>query len=215
MFILGNILIGLGNVLDILLSIYMWIVIIGALISWVNPDPSNPIIRFLGNMTRPLWNWLQGVLPASLRLFSAYISLLLVWFLKIFAPGTLRAFGRVSADMLPVSDLPGVVAGFFLLGVGVVVQSLLFFLMLLLVIWFVLTLVNPSVNNPIVRTLFVLVDPFITPIQRRLPRQRIDISPLLAAGIFLLLNLLVVSPLVRMAAELTLGSGFAGPIRTF
>lgn len=47
MYILGNILIGLGNVLDILLSIYMWIVIIGALLSWVNPDPYNPIVRFL------------------------------------------------------------------------------------------------------------------------------------------------------------------------
>jgi len=197
------------------LTIYEWIIIIAILLSWVNPDPRNPIIQFLNNMTQPVWNRLQQVLPSSLRLFSAYISLLLVWFLKIFLPGTLRALARVSAGTLGVVELPGVVVGFFLLGLGVVVQSLLFFLMLLLVIWFVLTLVNPSVNNPIVRTLFVLVDPFITPIQRRLPRQRIDVSPLVAAGIFLLLNLFVVSPLVRMAAELAMGGPFAAPLRSF
>ena len=197
------------------LTIYEWIIIIAILLSWVNPDPRNPIIQFLHNMTQPVWNRLGQVLPSSLRLFAAYISLLLVWFLKIFLPGTLRSLARVSAGTLGALELPAVVVGFFLLGLGVVVQSLLFFLMLLLVIWFVLTLVNPSVNNPIVRTLFVLVDPFITPIQRRLPRQRIDVSPLLAAGIFLLLNQFVVAPLVRMAAELTLGSGFAAPMRTF
>jgi YggT family protein len=198
------------------LTIYEWILIIAILVTWVNPDPRNAIVQFLGNMTRPLWNRLQAVLPASLALLAAYISLLLVWFLKIFLPGTLRSLARVSAGTLGLFDLPLVVAGYFLLGLGVVTQSLLFFLMLLLVIWFFLTLINPSLNNPIVRTLFVLVDPFITPIQRRLPRQRLDLSPLLAAGVFLLVNLFVVSPLVRLAAGMTLGASPAtAPLRTF
>jgi len=197
------------------LTIYEWIIIIAILVSWVNPDPRNPIIQFLNNMTQPVWSRLQAALPSALKLFSAYIALLCVWFLKIFVPGTLRALARSSAGQLGVTDLPGVVVGFLLLGLGVVVQSLLFFLMLLLVVWFFLTLVNPSVNNPLVRTLFVLVDPFITPIQRRLPRQRIDVSPLLAAGVFLLLNLLVVSPLVQMAAGLTMGGALAAPLRSF
>jgi len=66
MYILGNILIGVGNVLDILLNIYMWIVIIGALISWVNPDPYNPIVRFLQSATYPLFSWLRRRLPLVL-----------------------------------------------------------------------------------------------------------------------------------------------------
>lgn len=60
MYILGNILIGLGNVLDILLSVYMWIVIVGALISWVNPDPYNPIVRFLRSATYPVFAWVRS-----------------------------------------------------------------------------------------------------------------------------------------------------------
>ena len=54
MFILGNILMGFAQVLDIVLSIYMWVIIVAVLISWVNPDPYNPIVRFLHRATDPL-----------------------------------------------------------------------------------------------------------------------------------------------------------------
>ena len=78
--------------------------------------------------------------------------------------------------------------------------DLLFFLMMLLLVWFFLTLVSPSVSSPIVRTVFVLVDPFITPIQKWLPRSKVDFSPLVAAGIFLVLKMLVVTQLIAFSA---------------
>ncbi len=53
MFVAGNILLGLATVADWLLTIYMWIIIIRALISWVNPDPWNPIVQFLDRATEP------------------------------------------------------------------------------------------------------------------------------------------------------------------
>jgi YggT family protein len=63
MFILGNFLSALASVLNILLSTYMWIVIIRALISWVNPDPYNPIVRFLHAATDPLLYRIRRLLP--------------------------------------------------------------------------------------------------------------------------------------------------------
>lgn len=197
------------------LTIYAWIIIIAILVSWVHPDPRNPLIQFLNNMTVPVWNRLQTALPPSLKFFSAYISLLLVLFLKIFVPGILRTLGSYSAGDVAFAQVPGILVGFFLLGLGQITWSLLSFLILLLLIWFCLTLINPSPNNPIVRVIFMLVDPLITPIQRRLPRQRIDLSPLLAAGVFLLLNVLVVSQVVHFAAGLTQGGGVATLLRTF
>jgi len=84
MYILGNILIGLGNVLDILLSIYMWIVIIGALISWVNPDPYNPIVRFLRGVTYPVFTWIRRRLPLMVGGidFSPILVIAAIVFLK-------------------------------------------------------------------------------------------------------------------------------------
>jgi YggT family protein len=54
MFVAGNILEGLAHVLDWLLTIYMWVIIARALISWVNPDPWNPIVQFLERATEPV-----------------------------------------------------------------------------------------------------------------------------------------------------------------
>ncbi len=51
------------QVLQAVLSIYFWIVIARALISWVNPDPYNPIVRFLHNATDPVLNRMRRILP--------------------------------------------------------------------------------------------------------------------------------------------------------
>lgn len=54
MFVVGNVLLGLATVLDYALWFYMWIIIARALISWVNPDPWNPIVQFLDRATEPV-----------------------------------------------------------------------------------------------------------------------------------------------------------------
>ncbi len=54
MSILGDLITGIFKIIDALLNIYKWIVIIAALISWVNPDPYNPIVRFLYSVTEPV-----------------------------------------------------------------------------------------------------------------------------------------------------------------
>ena len=63
MIALGNILIAVANVLDLALTIYFWVIIARALISWVNPDPYNPIVRFLYNVTEPVLSYLRNRLP--------------------------------------------------------------------------------------------------------------------------------------------------------
>ncbi len=63
MIVLANILIGLGQATHILLNIYMWIVIISALLTWVNPDPYNPIVKMLYGLTDPVLFWFRKRLP--------------------------------------------------------------------------------------------------------------------------------------------------------
>ena len=54
MFVAGNFLSALAAVLHMLLQGYMWVVIIRALLSWVSPDPRNPIVQVLNRLTDPL-----------------------------------------------------------------------------------------------------------------------------------------------------------------
>ncbi len=63
MFILANLLQALAAVLNLLLTMYMWIVIARAVISWVNPDPYNPIVRFLYSVTEPVLSRLRRAFP--------------------------------------------------------------------------------------------------------------------------------------------------------
>jgi YggT family protein len=63
MFILANFLQAIATVLNYALSIYMWIVIARAVLSWVNPDPYNPIVRFIHNVTEPVLFRIRSKLP--------------------------------------------------------------------------------------------------------------------------------------------------------
>lgn len=63
MFILGNFLLALAKLINIAFSAYIWIVIGRAIISWVNPDPYNPIVRFLAQVTDPVLDKIRRYLP--------------------------------------------------------------------------------------------------------------------------------------------------------
>ncbi len=63
MFVLGNIIITIARLLDSILSVYSFVIIVSALISWVNPDPYNPIIKILRSLTEPVLNAVRRILP--------------------------------------------------------------------------------------------------------------------------------------------------------
>src|SRR5882672_4708152 len=87
MFLLSNFLNAAALVLGLLLNLYWWIIIARAILSWVNPDPYNPIVRFLYNVTEPVLYRVRRTLPfayvSGLDL-SPLIVLAAILFAKIF-----------------------------------------------------------------------------------------------------------------------------------
>ena len=63
MFVFVNILEAIIYIVDTLLTVYSFVVIVACLLSWVNPDPYNPIVRILRNLTEPLLWRIRKVLP--------------------------------------------------------------------------------------------------------------------------------------------------------
>lgn len=86
MFIFSNFLLAIANILDILLSAYMWVVIISALISWVNPDPYNPIVRFLRSVTEPVFRPIRRFIGTRLGIIdiSPIVVIIAILFVKHF-----------------------------------------------------------------------------------------------------------------------------------
>lgn len=97
-----------ASILDGLLTLYFWVLIISALLSWVNPDPYNPIVRFLRAVTEPVLYQVRRFLPFVFAAgidFSPLVVILAIQFLRIFVVQSLYELaGRIAAlpQTLPV-----------------------------------------------------------------------------------------------------------------
>jgi YggT family protein len=96
MIILNNFLIAIAKVLDIVLSIYMWIVIARAVLSWVSPDPYNPIVRFIHKVTEPVLYQIRRRIPVNFGGidFSPIIVFLAIIFLQRFVVHSLYGLAQ-------------------------------------------------------------------------------------------------------------------------
>ena len=99
MFVLSNLISAIAQALGLVLTLYLYIVIARALISWVNPDPYNPIVKFLYRATEPLLSRVRRVLPV---MGGLDLSPLLVLLAIVFLP--LQPFS-IAQTMPPISSM--------------------------------------------------------------------------------------------------------------
>jgi YggT family protein len=66
MFVIGNAVEAIAFILDKLLWAYSLVILVSVLISWVSPDPFNPIVQFLRSITEPLFAWVRGRIPFAM-----------------------------------------------------------------------------------------------------------------------------------------------------
>lgn len=180
---------GIFDALIIVLELYRFILLAVVLLSWVNPDPSNPIVRFLRTVTDPVllpFRRLLMPLTRQIRIdFSPILAFLLIGMLQ----GMLRRiqYGGLSAEGLAWAIVDGAVVFF---------AAVAMFLLVFLVARTVLEATQADRWNPIVRFVFMVTDPIIFRLgQKRLDtrvgRARFDARPLLAAGMLLAVYLLL------------------------
>ena len=74
-----------------MLELYKWVIIISALITWVNPDPSNPVVQVLRRLTEPVYSFIRRYIPTSIG--GIDLAPIIVIFAIIFAQQLLRNLG--------------------------------------------------------------------------------------------------------------------------
>ena len=85
----------LAEVINIVLELYTWLIIAQAVLSWVNPDPYNPIVQFLYKATEPLLYKIRKLLPNMGGIdISPIIALVAIMFLQRFLVSTLLELAR-------------------------------------------------------------------------------------------------------------------------
>jgi YggT family protein len=100
MFILANFFEAIAVILNYGLTFYMWIVIAGAVLSWVSPDPYNPIVRFINMATEPVFYQIRKRLPVNFGGLdiSPIIVILAIIFLQTFVVNSLHGLARTIAQ---------------------------------------------------------------------------------------------------------------------
>ena len=85
--------IAMGNLILTILFLYKWIIIISALLSWVQPDPYNPIVQMLYRLTEPVYSFVRRYIPTIIGGIdlAPMILLFFIMFLEIFLSNLLRS----------------------------------------------------------------------------------------------------------------------------
>ena len=92
MFVLGNLLHAIAVVLNAVLQLLLIIILINALLSWVRPDPMNPIVRFLDRVSDLICDPIRRLFPTQVSGidFAPFIAMLGIWLIQLFLVGTLE-----------------------------------------------------------------------------------------------------------------------------
>ena len=95
MFVFGDLIVAIANILDFILGIYKWILLIVVLLSWVSPDPYNPIVRFLHTITEPVLRPIRRMIGFTFGPLdiSPIIVFLIIMFIQSFFIRTLVKIG--------------------------------------------------------------------------------------------------------------------------
>ncbi len=91
---MNTILITILEFISLIISIYVWVVIIAALITWVQPNPYNPIVKFLWNVTEPIYKWIRKYIPTSFGGIdiAPIILILVLEFIQILLHNVIESF---------------------------------------------------------------------------------------------------------------------------
>lgn len=96
MFVFGHLFRAVAVILDKTLLLYGWVVLAAVLLTWVSPDPSNPIVRILRGATDPVFDWVRRHLPfaqVGMLDLSPMLVLFTIWFLRLFLVPSLFDLG--------------------------------------------------------------------------------------------------------------------------
>ncbi|MGD9125550.1 MAG: YggT family protein [Desulfarculaceae bacterium] len=184
------------EIASLALSIYILIIVVAAVITWVSPDPRNPVVQFLFRVTNPALMQVRRRFPTH---YSGIDIAPLILILGIMFVQQVIIRGAIAL-------LAGLPPTIILVLVLLFIRSVLVIYMWIAIAAAVISWVNPDPRNPIVRVLYSITEPVFYRIRRLVPTSfgGIDIAPMLLIFAILILMYVVIDGLIGI-----LGGGAA------
>ncbi len=179
--VLGSLLKAVGTLIHIGIMIYIWCIVIRAILSWVSPDPYNPAVRFLHRITDPVFFRVRQLIPLDLGGID-FSPIVLIFGLYFIDEVSLNFFNGLSASLLGYQSFQAThIFAYFFKALAGITHSILWILMILVIGRAILTFVNPDPYNPIVRFIYLSTEPSLHFFRSRLPMEygEFDFTPLI------------------------------------
>jgi YggT family protein len=191
--VVNPLLVNLGQFIYYAIHIYIWIVIVRVLLTWINPNPYSPVMQFLSRAADPALDLARRCCPLTLGGLD---------FSPILVIMALSLTGSFLGLWLIKGASPALLLPLVALGLIRLLDSIAGILVALMAARLIMSFVRPSPYNPIVRVVYGLSEPLLAPLRRFLPpgRNGLDWRPLL----FLLLTWLIKSILLVELAQLVM-----------
>lgn len=190
----NEVLLMIANLTSITLTLYMWVVIVRVLMSWVNPNPGNQVVQFLSRLTDPALYHVRRIFPLSYAGvdFSPVILILTVVFLNDFINFSIKGlpwFPHLTG-LAHGMGISGLIPIFFFCFIRMV-KGFLSAYLLVVIVRTVLSFISPDLYNPIVRFVYGITEPVLYRIRSYFPflvLGNIDLTPLVLCVAIIMFN---------------------------
>lgn len=190
-----NFLVILGQLISLGATIYAWIIIIRVLLTWINPNPYTPAMRFLSRLADPVLNRARRWFPLTLGGldFSPILAIIGIQVLGDILGQWVISLGHGYPFIMLV---PLIAMGLIRL-----LNSIAWLLVVIMAIRFIMSLVHPSPYNIIVQVIYGMTEPLLAPLRRFFPPgpKGMDWRPLVFLLITLLIQWVVIASLFKAA----------------
>lgn len=189
----SNFLFDLGRIIGVVTYIYVWLILIRVLLSWINPNPYSPIMRILSPLVDPALN--LGRRYARLTLggldFSPVVVIIAIQLLGAIIATTLQniSAGKSISIILPMTGMALIA----------LLNSIANIIVILLVVRIIMSLAHPSPYNIIVRIVYGATEPLLAPLRRYFPvgPGGLDIRAIIVLALTILAQYVVLNSLAR------------------
>lgn len=154
----------LGNVIYIAATVYVWLIIARVLLTWINPNPYSPVMRFLSKLADPVLNRTRKMLPFTFGGidFSPILAIIGIGLLGFVLGKGLVLIGS-GAPVTVLAPLLAMAAVSF-------IDSIAWLLIIAMAARLIMSLVNPAPYNPLVLIVYGLTEPLLAPLRGLFPR---------------------------------------------
>ncbi|MDR2339660.1 MAG: YggT family protein [Deltaproteobacteria bacterium] len=186
----------IGYAFWLVVTIYIWVIVLAALVSWFSPDRGSPFVRFLDRLANPALNLVRRVCRLTFGGldFTPLLLILFLYFIAMLVRLSCLNIGGFGSDAFVIFPLA-------VICLVEMVKSLCWFIFILMAVRVIMSLIRPSPYNPLVLIVYGATEPLLSPLKDLVPKGpwNLDLKAILFLAFLLLFDVFVLDNILKVS----------------